>query len=85
LIPFYGDLQVLFSEILEKQYGKKEYIEQFTTRVPENIAKMQRMEVIFRTRIFDTPTVVFTVLKDQEKRLMAAQQKHGEYISPEQW
>jgi len=46
---------------------------------------MQRMEVIFRTRIFDTPTVVFTVLKDQEKRLMAAQQKHGEYISPEQW
>ena len=85
LIPLYGDLQVLFSEVLEKQYGKKEYIEQFTTRVPENIAKMQRMEVIFRTRIFDTPTVVFTVLKDQEKRLMAAQQKHGEYISPEQW
>jgi phosphoenolpyruvate carboxykinase (GTP) len=84
-IPHFDDLQMLFSEVLDTQYGKREYIQQFTTRIPENIAKMQRMEVIFRTRILDTPPVVFTVLKDQEKRLMAAQQKHGEYISPEQW
>ncbi len=84
-IPLYGDLQKLFAGILRKQYQKKDYLVQFTIRVPENIAKIQRMGMIFRTRILDTPAVVFTVLKDQEKRLLDAQQKYGDYISPEQW
>ncbi len=84
-IPLYTDLKNLFAEVLHKQYQKNEYVKQFTTRIPENLEKIQRMETIFRTRILDTPAVVFTVLKDQQKRLLDAQRTYGDYISPEQW
>ncbi|HWR26836.1 MAG TPA: phosphoenolpyruvate carboxykinase, partial [Candidatus Thermoplasmatota archaeon] len=83
--PLYTDLKNLFAEVLHKQYQKNEYVKQFTTRIPENLEKIQRMETIFRTRILDTPEVVFTVLKDQQKRLLDAQRTYGDYISPEQW
>jgi phosphoenolpyruvate carboxykinase (GTP) len=43
------------------------------------------METLFHTRILDTPAVVFTILKEQQKRLVDAQQRYGDYISPEQW
>ena len=84
-IPLYSDLKALFAEVLQKQYQKQEYVKQFTTRVNENLEKIQRMETIFRTRILDTPAVVFTVLKDQQNRLLDAQRAFGNYISPEQW
>jgi phosphoenolpyruvate carboxykinase (GTP) len=84
-IPLYSDLKTLFAEVLQKQYQKQEYVKQFTTRVNENLEKIQRMETIFRTRILDTPAVVFTVLKDQQNRLLDAQRAFGNYISPEQW
>src|SRR4030042_4027852 len=79
-IPLYEDLKRLFAEVLQKQYRKHDYITQFTTRVPENLEKIQRMETIFRTRILDTPNVVFTVLKDQQKRLRDALRNYGEDI-----
>jgi phosphoenolpyruvate carboxykinase (GTP) len=84
-IPLYADLKTLFTKVLQKEYQKQEYIKQFTTRVPENLEKILRMETIFRTRILDTPAVVYKVLKDQQKRLLEAQRTHGDYISPEQW
>jgi phosphoenolpyruvate carboxykinase (GTP) len=84
-IPRYEDLQTLFTKILHKNYDKRQYIKQFTTRIPENLTKIQRMETIYRTRILDTPPVVFTILKEQEKRLLDAQESYGSYISPERW
>jgi phosphoenolpyruvate carboxykinase (GTP) len=84
-IPLYDDLQNLFESVLQKQYKKQDYIMQFTTRVAKNLAKIQRMEYIFRTRIPDAPVVVFTILKDQQKRLLNAQHTYGDYISPEEF
>jgi phosphoenolpyruvate carboxykinase (GTP) len=84
-VPRYDDLQKLFKIVLQKQYDKQDYIKQFTTRVPENLAKIQRMETLFRTRILDAPAVVFTVLRDQQERLLDAQHTYGDYISPEQF
>ncbi len=84
-IPLYEDLQILFETILHKPYEKHQYNKQFTTRIPENLAKIQRMETIFHTRILDTPAVVFTTLKEQEKRLRDAQASFGPYILPVQW
>jgi phosphoenolpyruvate carboxykinase (GTP) len=84
-IPVYEDLKNLFTKALHKQYTSEEYVKQFTVRVNENLEKIKRMEALFHTRILDSPAIVFTILKEQRKRLIEAQQKHGEYISPEQW
>lgn len=84
-IPLYSDLRTLFQEVGHKQYTREDYIKQFTLRTDENLAKIDRMETIFHTRILDTPAVVFAVLSDQQHRLKEAQRQYGAYISPEQW
>ena len=82
-IPIYSDLKTLFNQVLHKQYPQQEYNKQFTIRINENLTKITRIRKIFQTRIFDTPPIVFTVLNEQEKRLIEAQQAYGEYITPE--
>lgn len=84
-IPLYLDLKKLFAQVLHKQYPREDYIKQFTIRIKENLEKIKRMETIFRTRIFDTPGTVFTILKEQHDRLIDEQQRFGDYISPEKW
>lgn len=84
-IPLFSDLKTLFEKVLRKQYRKHQYVTQFTTRVAENLGKIQRMETIFRTRVLDTPQIVFRVLKEQQKRLFDAHANYGDHISPEQW
>jgi phosphoenolpyruvate carboxykinase (GTP) len=84
-IPRYADLKKLFTKVVHKQYTREDYIKQFTVRINENLEKIKRMEALFHSRILDTPTVVFTVLKEQQKRLIDAQKRYGDYISPEQW
>jgi len=50
LVPRYEDLVPLFAEVRGKDYAKEAYVEQFTLRVPENLAKMDRAEAFHRTR-----------------------------------
>jgi len=82
-IPCYKDLEELFREVLQKKYTHEQYFEQFTTRIKENLSKIERMTTIFKTRVLDTPAVVFTVLKEQQQRLLEAQQSYGDYLPPE--
>ncbi len=82
-IPKYEDLKRLFKEVLGKDYKKEDYIKQFTIRVPENLAKIERIKKIYETRVKDTPKIVFEVLEQEKDRLMEAQRKYGDYISPE--
>lgn len=82
-IPLYSDLKKLFTQVLHKQYPQEDYTKQFTIRIKENLEKIKRMETLFRTRIPDTPATVFTVLKEQQDRLIDVQQRFGDYISPE--
>ena len=42
-IPKYEDLRKLFKQVLGKNYAKEDYIKQFTIRVPENLAKIERV------------------------------------------
>ena len=83
LIPRYEDLKALFKEVLGKDYAKEDYVTQFTIRVPENLAKLDRIEQIYRTQVSDTPEVLFEVLESQRERLLKAREKYGDYISPE--
>ncbi|MBN1521109.1 MAG: phosphoenolpyruvate carboxykinase (GTP), partial [Candidatus Aureabacteria bacterium] len=82
LIPKYEDLRDLFKEVLSKAYSKEDYLMQFTIRIPENLAKIERINNIY-SKQKNIPPVLFTELNAQEKRLKEFQEKHGNYIFPE--
>ncbi|UCE74937.1 MAG: phosphoenolpyruvate carboxykinase (GTP) [Methanomassiliicoccales archaeon] len=81
-IPKYEDLKRLFRETYDKEYLKEDYIKQFTIRVPENLAKINRLIEIYKTRVLDTPDIVFKVLEDQRGMLEKTRAELGDYISP---
>jgi phosphoenolpyruvate carboxykinase (GTP) len=85
LIPKYEDLKRLFKEVLGKDYAKEDYIKQFTTRVPENLAKIERVSKFYQENVTDTPLEMFGQLYMQRERLLAAKEKYGDYISPEKF
>ena len=82
MLPEYEDLRKLFKQVLSRDYTLPEYIEQFTIRVPENIAKLGRIEKIYRNDVSDTPAVVLEVLAAQRARLIELQKAKGDYVSP---
>ena len=82
-IPKYEDLKKLFKEVLNKEYSEADYNKQFTVRVPESLAKIDRIKEIYQTKVNDTPQILFDILEEQRKRLLEAQKKHGDYIAPE--
>ncbi|UCC11416.1 MAG: phosphoenolpyruvate carboxykinase (GTP) [candidate division WOR-3 bacterium] len=82
-IPKYDDLKKLFKDVLNKDYSKEAYTKQFTVRVPENLAKINRIKEVYETKVTDTPKILFDVLEEQRKRLLEAQKTHGDYIDPD--
>jgi len=82
-LPKYEDLHPLFRQILGKDYTKGDYVKQFTVRVPENLAKLVRVERFYRENVPDAPWELFNVLNEQRERLLEAQEGFGDYISPE--
>jgi phosphoenolpyruvate carboxykinase (GTP) len=82
LIPKYADLAKLFKEYLGTEYSQADYVQQFTIRIPENLAKLDRVEKIYREEVSDTPQILFDTFAEVCKRLKAANDKHGDYISP---
>ncbi len=81
-LPVFEDLKKLFKKVLAKPYTQKEYVEQFTIRVPENLAKLDRIETIYRQDVSDTPPVVLEVLAAQRDRLELLRATKGDYVSP---
>lgn len=82
LIPKYDDLKRLFKKVLKKEYSRQDYQEQFTVRIPELLAKLDRMKDIYAT-VEDTPQVMLDEMAAQRKRLEALRAKKGECISPQ--
>lgn len=83
-IPKYEDLKVLFKRILNKDYSREEYNEQFMVRIPEHLSKIERVKTIFESKVKDTPPALFEALEAQRKRLLEYREKYGDYISPDQ-
>ena len=81
-IPCYEDLKRLFKQVLDKDYSEQDYVDQFTIRVPELLAKIDRIEKIYREDVQDTPETVFTQLAAQRDRLKALQADKGDYVNP---
>jgi phosphoenolpyruvate carboxykinase (GTP) len=81
-IPRYDDLVPLFKQVLDKTYTKDDYVSQFTIRVPENLAKIERVEKFHRENVPGGPQEVYETLEATRKLLNEAADKHGDYISP---
>ena len=82
-LPKYEDLKKLFRQVLNKNYSKTDYEKQFTIRVPENLAKIERVQRFYQENVSDTPLEMFGILYLQRERLMRAKEKYGDYILPE--
>jgi phosphoenolpyruvate carboxykinase (GTP) len=82
-IPKYEDLKRLFKEVLNKDYTIDDYNKQFMVRIPENLAKIERIKEVYQTQVSDTPKILFDVLEKQRQRLIETQKKYGDYITPD--
>ena len=81
-IPKYEDLRMLFKDVLAKEYTEDDYVKQFTLRIPESLAKIDRIITIYKNDIPDSSKRIFEVLEEQKKRLLDLQSRSGDYISP---
>lgn len=81
LIPKYDDLKQLFKQVLDKDYSELEYRQQFTIRIPENLAKVERIKSIYNKQK-DIPKSLFKELEAQEQRLKSCQKDSGDYVEP---
>ena len=70
------------AKLFGKDYTRDDYVRQFTIRVPENLAKLDRVEKIYREKVSDTPQILYDTFAEVRSRLKAAQAKDGDYISP---
>ncbi|MCB9359359.1 phosphoenolpyruvate carboxykinase (GTP) [Candidatus Woesearchaeota archaeon] len=77
-IPLYEDLKALFSQVFDKDYTEEDYNKQFSIRVDNLIAKIDRMESIYSDE--DTPEVFNKQLEEQRERLLEAKEKYGKSI-----
>ena len=79
--PKFEDLRRLFAEHMDKDYTEAEYVQQFTVRIPECLAKLDRMDAIYAD-IADAPQAMLDELAAQRVRLVAMQAEKGDYVSP---
>ncbi|MBN2201670.1 phosphoenolpyruvate carboxykinase (GTP) [bacterium] len=84
-IPEYTDLEEIFRTLQGKAYSPEAYTEQFTIRVDQYLAKMERIEKIYRTEVRDTPPELFDVIGEEIRRLREAKEKHGPRIAPDRF
>jgi phosphoenolpyruvate carboxykinase (GTP) len=82
LIPRYYDLSMLFREYLDKEYTRGQYDQQFTVRIPELLAKLERIKNEYRDCVTYTPALLATVLEEQRQRLLQTRDKYGDCILP---
>ncbi len=82
LFPKYEDLRRLFKDILNKDYTQEDYLKQFTVRIPENLAKIERIVKIYKTEVPDTPAILFEIIDEQKARLQNIKIKYGNYVPP---
>jgi len=79
--PKYDDLRKLFKDVLARDYAEADYAEQFKLRIPENLAKLDRVEKIY-LGMANVPSKLYEVFAEQRARLLQAKEKFGDYVSP---
>jgi phosphoenolpyruvate carboxykinase (GTP) len=80
-IPLYQDLKALFRGVLFSEYSSDSYSAQFRIRVPENLAKLERVEKAY-SALRDPPSEIYELFRQQRERLLRAKSEFGDYIDP---
>ena len=81
-LPYYEDLRQLFARYLSFDYTEISYVEQFSIRVENYLAKFKRIREAFKDNP-DLPKQFEQELTEQVKRLKAARKKYSDSeISP---
>jgi phosphoenolpyruvate carboxykinase (GTP) len=81
-LPYYEDLRQLFARYLSFDYTEISYVEQFSIRVENYLAKFRRIKEAFKDNP-DLPKQFEQELTEQVKRLKAARKKYSDSeISP---
>jgi phosphoenolpyruvate carboxykinase (GTP) len=64
------------------EYTAEDYARNFTIRIPENLAKLDRVTKFFSEQVPDAPPRLYEVIEAQRKRLLEARKRFGDYVSP---
>ncbi len=80
--PYYDDLKGLFKDVLDKDYTKEDYERQFSLRVGNNLAKIERMIKIYSGPDLQTPKEVFDIFNRQREVLRKMLSCQGDIVSP---
>ncbi|MBY9002763.1 MAG: phosphoenolpyruvate carboxykinase (GTP) [Candidatus Lokiarchaeota archaeon] len=78
-IPLYEDLKNLFDLELGKLYSETDYIEQFSIRIKNILAKLERMEKMFKAEK-DIPEFIWTLLNKQKNDLIQLMNDKGKDV-----
>jgi phosphoenolpyruvate carboxykinase (GTP) len=81
-IPKYDDLKRLFKSVLNQDYKKEDYEQQFEIEVTELLAKIRRIRKKYRASVPDAPDILYRLLNAQKYRLLAARAQFGDSIRP---
>jgi phosphoenolpyruvate carboxykinase (GTP) len=82
MIPKFEDIKKLFKEVLDKEYSKEDYEQQFSIRIAKLLEKIERMNPIFADEE-ELPKVFIEHMEQEKERLLKAKEKYGkEVISP---
>jgi len=78
-IPKFEDLYELFAESLHKKYALKDYLNQFSIRVDNYLAKFDRMEEIFKDEP-NMPPEFWEIMRQQKRSLRTLAKEKGKWI-----
>ena len=81
-LPRYDDLKLLFKQIIDKEYTKELYIKQFSLYL-DNIIKRIELQQDAYAKEQGIPQILFDILAEQKKALLALKDAHGSILSPE--
>ena len=65
-----------------EDYTEEQYAEQFAIRIDALLAKIDRMQDIYSTKVKDTPEAMKNEMKAERERLEALKAAKGAVISP---
>jgi phosphoenolpyruvate carboxykinase (GTP) len=82
-LPLYADLQVIFDQIIGKDYTEDLYTRQFSLYVDNVLARIELQTVAYGQEA-NCPPRIFEIYADQKKSLEALKVKFGPIVTPEQ-
>ncbi|MDD4307926.1 MAG: phosphoenolpyruvate carboxykinase (GTP) [Thermoplasmata archaeon] len=82
MIPTFGDLKEIFKEVSGRNYSQEDYVRQFSFWAQSHLHKIDRLLVLYRDRVKNTPPVLFEVMEAQRARIDDLRNRKGDIVSP---